>query len=101
MVVVVVIVVVGVVLVVAAVVVVVVVVETVLDICKFWCRNISMFFFVFGLLVGVLGILVASMRSGVKFCAEWCSREVEGTILDPFCEKNVADVSAPKYANAE
>ena len=60
-----------------------------------------MFFCIFWLLVGVLGILVASMRSGVKFCAEWCCREVEGTILDSFCEKNVRNVSAPKYANAE
>ena len=60
-----------------------------------------MFSFIFGLLVGVLGILVASMRSGVKFCAEWCSREVEGTILDPLREKNVRNVPAPKYANAE
>ena len=61
----------------------------ILDICKFWCRNISMFFFIFGLLVGVFGILVASMRSGVKIYVEWCSRKVEGTILDPYREKYI------------
>ena len=60
-----------------------------------------MFFFIFDYLVGVLGILVASMRSGVKFCVDWGGREVEGTILDPFREKSVRNVSAPKYANTE
>ena len=60
-----------------------------------------MFFFIFGLLVGVLGILVASMRSGVKFHVDLSFQNVKRTILDPFREKNVQNVSAPKYANAE
>ncbi len=45
--------------------------------------------------------LVASMRFAVKKYVDWWSREVEGTILDPFREKSVRNVSAPKYANAE
>ena len=27
------------------------------------------------------------MRSAVKFCVDWWSRDFERTILDPFCEK--------------
>ena len=60
-----------------------------------------MFLFIFGLLVGVLGILVASMRSGVKFHVDLSFQNVKRTILDQFREKNVRNVSAPKYANAE
>ena len=60
-----------------------------------------MFFFIFGHLVGVLGILVASMRSGVKFHVDLSFQNIKWTILDPFREKNVQNVSAPKYANAE
>ena len=60
-----------------------------------------MFFFIFGLLVGVLGILVASMRSGVKFHVDSSFPNVKRTILDPFREKNIQNVSAPKLENDE
>ena len=46
-----------------------------------------MFLFIFGLLVGVLGIFVASMRSGVKFHVDLSFQNVKRTILDPFREK--------------
>ena len=55
-----------------------------------------MFFFIFEFLVAILGILVASMRFAVKFYVDWWSREVEGTILDPFREEKTSDVPAPK-----
>ena len=35
----------------------------------------------------IIRFLVASMRSGVKFYVEWCSREVGGTNLRPNREK--------------
>ena len=38
-----------------------------------------------------MDILVDSMRSGVKFCVGWWSREVERTILDPFRENSIFD----------
>ena len=51
--------------------------------------------------VAVSGILADSMRSGVKFCVDSWSREVKGTILEPFREKLPGNVPALAYANAE